>query len=568
MTMKEFDHKITTFGIRNRILIFTLIVTLIPSLGLGWAFYIQTKKLLQTKVGLELHYNIKEAQRETGLWFKENAFNVRVFSNSFVISENLARFIKLRQSGDSNAPKQMATSIEIIREYLLLVQSQFQEYQRLLLLDNTGIVIAQSTDNKKEFTLPVDWQKQLEQNKMVLGETNNDDLSAEATFLIATPVFSNNQEFLGLLATESNIHGLKSVLKLFTLSGSTHFSLINRDGSVLVSTTRAPEAITTDYIKNSNLDKLYNNPMELSTYISAYGTKVVGVFAPLHHLSWGIVMEKNYDKAFAGVLELKNLTLTMIAILLTFVGIAAFVLSYSILSPLKQLIKGAFQVADGDLNVKLPVTKRDELGFTISVFNDMVVRLRKNHNELEKLATVDSLTGLFNRKHLMKTLAWHIKRYARHQTAFSILMTDLDHFKQVNDRYGHPAGDAVLVNVGKIFNNILRSIDTAGRYGGEEFLIILDNTQEQEAQQTAERIRQAVENSEITVEGKTIKVTISVGVATINSTISRTCGQLIGTADKALYEAKQGGRNRVFLFTSKNTKADMEQVEQILSAQA
>ena len=255
-------------------------------------------------------------------------------------------------------------------------------------------------------------------------------------------------------------------------------------------------------------------------------------------------MEKDYDLVFAEVQKLKNITLLIIATLLAFTGIAAFFLSYSILSPLKQLIKGAMQVADGDLNVTLPVKNRDELGFTISVFNDMVVRLRKSHDELEILATVDSLTGLTNRNHLMGTLALHIKRYARHRVPFSILMADLDHFKQVNDNYGHLAGDAVLRRVGKIFDETLRSIDTAGRYGGEEFLIILDSTGEQEAEQTAERIRKTVEESRITRDGKTIQVTISFGVATICDMMSMDDGQLIGMADKALYEAKQQGRNR------------------------
>ena len=148
MAMEEFDHKTTTFGIRNRILIFALIVTLIPSLGVGWAFYTQTQKLLQDKVELELHNIINRAQREAGLWFKENTVNMRVFSNSFVISGNLEQFINLNQREDSNATKQMAAIIEILSEYLMLVQSQFQEYQRLLLLNNKGKIIAQSSKNK------------------------------------------------------------------------------------------------------------------------------------------------------------------------------------------------------------------------------------------------------------------------------------------------------------------------------------------------------------------------------------------------------------------------------------
>jgi diguanylate cyclase (GGDEF)-like protein len=545
--MEEFGHKTTPFGIRNRILIFTLIVTLIPLLGLGWVFYTQTKNLLQEKVELELHNISNQAQREAELWFKENAFNVKVFSNSFVISENLERLISIKQGDDNNPSEQAAATTRVISEYLRLVQSQFQEYQRLLLLDDTGVIITQSLLTENDFTLPDDWEEQLAQNKMVIGEAAGDTPATKATFFIATPVFSSKQVLLGLLAMESSIKGLDSVMQSVALSESAQLTLLGRNGSVLSSTIQEFKPGTDT--QNNSLAILYDNSMHSSIYINKGGEKVIGIFSPLPYLSWGIVMEKSYDQAFAEVLDLKNITLTIVVILLMIVAIAAFFLSFSILSPLKTLLNGAMLVANGDLNIELPVKNRDELGLTISVFNDMVVRLRKSHEKLEKLATVDPLTGLFNRKYLMETLALHAQRFARHQTPFSILMGDLDHFKLVNDHYGHLAGDAVLVKVAKVFNDTLRSIDTAGRYGGEEFLIILDNTREQEAWQTAERIRQAVEESSVTMDGKTIKVTISIGIATSSNTIKMGNGQLIALADKALYEAKQNGRNRVVFST-------------------
>lgn len=548
--MENFNHNTTTFGIRNRILIFALMFTLIPSLGLGWVFYTETKRLLEEKVELELHNISNLAQREAELWFKDSAYNIRVFSNSFVISENLEHFINLKQHSDSSTMAQEASAIKVITEYLMLVQSQFQEYQRLLLLDDSGKIITQSSSGAHGFTLPADWKQQIEQHKMVIGEAASDGLITEASFFVAVPVFSHKQEFLGLLVAESSIGGLEAVMKSVALSRATHLLLLNREGLIISSTIQSHKSGSVAYFESS-LKTLYANPMHLSTYMSSSGIKVIGLYSPLPHLSWGIVMEKNFEHAFAEVLNLKNVTLISVAILLMIVGVAAFFLSYSILSPLKILVNGALQVASGDLDVKLPITKRDELGFTMSVFNDMVVRLRKNHEKLEMLATVDSLTGLFNRKHLMDALALHMERYARNHNPFSILMADLDYFKQVNDRYGHLAGDAVLIEIGKIFQATLRSIDTAGRYGGEEFLIILDNSQEEEAEQTAERIRKAVEESTITVDGKTINVTLSIGVATINELIN-TDRELIGKADLALYEAKKNGRNRVVRSTSKS----------------
>lgn len=547
--MTDFDHKTTTFGIRNRILIFALIVTLTPSLGLGWLFYAQTKQLLQEKAELELHTIMNQAQREATLWFKESANNMRVFSNSFVISENLEKILRLKQSGDDNATEQLAASIGVISEYLTLVQSQFKEYQRLLVLDNNGFMVAQHPESTAEFPLPGDWQEQLGRHKTIIGETNSSDLSTEGSFLMAIPIFSSGQNFLGLLATEFSIQELQSAINSISLSKSSHLSLLSRNSSLLNPGRQAQNPNTKSSPESPNPDKLHDASAELSTYMNSQGTKVVGLSAPIPHLPWEIAMEKDYEQTFAEVLDLKNITLLILAILLSVVGIAAFFLSYSILSPLKKLINGAIQVADGDLNVHLPVKNKDELGFTISVFNDMVVRLRESHAKLEKLSAVDTLTGLCNRKRLMEMFAMHIKRYARHQTPFSILMADLDHFKQVNDHHGHLAGDAVLASVGKLLEEILRSIDTAGRYGGEEFLIILDDIREQEALQTAERIRKAVEQNEVTMDGKRIRVSISIGVATINNTNDMEEGRLIDKADKALYEAKRSGRNRVVLAT-------------------
>ncbi len=545
--MDDYDHTNTPFGIRNRILIFSLLVTLIPSLGLGWAFYIQTKKILLEKVELELHNGIDQAQREAELWFKEHTVNMRVFSNSFVVSENMEHIIKLRE--ENNTDQTMAT-VDILKEYITLVQSQFQEYKRLLLFDDDGTILAQSNKNRKPIALPENWKEQLTQHKIVIGEIERSESPTEATILIATPVLSQKRDFLGLFATEASMDDLQTLMESIAVSQSTNLSLLNGDGSILNANTQQQLVVTTQFSETDSLHKLYTHPMVPATYTRDKNTKVVGVFAPLPHLSWGILMEKRYDLAFAEVLQLKNLTLTIMAMLLGFIGVSAFFLSYSILSPLKQLVTGAKRVAGGDLGVQLPVKNWDEIGFTITIFNDMVVQLRKNRDQLEQIAAVDSLTGLANRKNIMDTLAMHIKRYSRHKAAFSILMTDLDHFKRVNDTYGHLAGDMVLIKIGQIFNETLRSIDTAGRYGGEEFLIILDSAGKREAKQTAERIRQAVERCEIIIDGHTINITISIGIATSNDTINlnRNSGQLlIGMADKALYQAKTEGRNRVVL---------------------
>jgi len=160
------------------------------------------------------------------------------------------------------------------------------------------------------------------------------------------------------------------------------------------------------------------------------------------------------------------------------------------------------------------------------------------------MATTDSLTGLANRKLIMADLVAHLEHHRRYGTDFSLLMIDIDYFKRINDSHGHLVGDAVLVQLAQVFKEILRSLDSAGRYGGEEFLIILGQIDNRQALQTAERIRQVVDQHEFVCGEVSIHATVSIGVAGALVEEGSSTG-LIDRADKALYEAKAGGRNRV-----------------------
>src|SRR5262249_8812708 len=154
----------------------------------------------------------------------------------------------------------------------------------------------------------------------------------------------------------------------------------------------------------------------------------------------------------------------------------AYILSLVIIRPLERLRQGAEKVAAGDLDVKLPVTSSDEVSFLTENFNDMVRKLRESRAELERLSFTDGLTGLVNPRRLMESLSTEVERATPKQPACTVLMVDVDHFKQFNDTYGHPAGDAVLARVAGILKESIRSIDVAGRYGGEEFLLVLTET--------------------------------------------------------------------------------------------
>jgi diguanylate cyclase (GGDEF)-like protein len=174
--------------------------------------------------------------------------------------------------------------------------------------------------------------------------------------------------------------------------------------------------------------------------------------------------------------------------------------------------------------------------------------LIEKNKQLKELSTTDPLTGLRNRRFVTEMLSLEFQRALRYGTGLTILMADLDHFKQVNDRYGHVAGDKVLAMVGKRLQDRLRASDVGSRYGGEEFMVILSHVNTEGGVVFAERWRADVEETPIELEGgTTVRITLSLGVASFLPTFGNT-GALVAAADSALYRAKELGRNQVAVY--------------------
>ncbi len=170
----------------------------------------------------------------------------------------------------------------------------------------------------------------------------------------------------------------------------------------------------------------------------------------------------------------------------------------------------------------------------------LMEQLKIKNEQLSRMATEDGLTGLYNHRHIIEMLEVEIDRSKRYGSPLSILMFDLDRFKVVNDTYGHHIGDVVLAYIGAFWSDKSRVMDIAGRYGGEEFLVILPNTPLEGAKIYAERLREAIAAAKISEEA--ISVTISGGLATFQN---ETALELIQMADEKLYLAKNNGRNRI-----------------------
>jgi two-component system cell cycle response regulator len=178
------------------------------------------------------------------------------------------------------------------------------------------------------------------------------------------------------------------------------------------------------------------------------------------------------------------------------------------------------------------------LAYLVAVNARLIERLRH-------LSVRDSLTDLFNHRHSMELIASEFQRVGRYAGGVSVIMIDIDHFKQVNDEHGHQVGDALLRETARLMSQELRTVDSLGRYGGEEFVAVLPHTDHDEALRIAERLRHVIEDHVFQVGPRTIRITISLGVACFPSPKIDSPSELVGQADRALYEAKQSGRNRV-----------------------
>ncbi len=172
------------------------------------------------------------------------------------------------------------------------------------------------------------------------------------------------------------------------------------------------------------------------------------------------------------------------------------------------------------------------------------------YETVRNLSNIDGLTGLYNRRYLQERIEHMTGEAARSGIPLSVIMLDIDHFKKVNDRYGHKAGDDVIRFLSRVVKNSIRKVDIAARYGGEEFFILLHNTTHDGALKVAEKIREIVEGAVVPADGNQINITSSFGVSSYPD-LAQNAGDLVKTADDALYESKESGRNRVTLYAPK-----------------
>ena len=225
--------------------------------------------------------------------------------------------------------------------------------------------------------------------------------------------------------------------------------------------------------------------------------------------------------------------------------ISGFLLTRSITLSLNKLKKAVMEFASGNLRYRLIDTEGNSLGGLMTALNNMAEVLEKNQAELREKTVRDPLTGLFNIRKFYQVVQEEFERSCRYNHSLSLLLLDLDFFKKINDTYGHRSGDQVLRTVSDVLRHQVRRMDVVCRYGGEEFAILLPETEHRYSLEFANRIRLAIANYNIELsEGEAVRITTSIGISSFPRD-AQTPEELVSLADRALYDAKNSGRNTI-----------------------
>ena len=213
---------------------------------------------------------------------------------------------------------------------------------------------------------------------------------------------------------------------------------------------------------------------------------------------------------------------------------------------------GVLNINDGEQD-SFNVSDLDFI-LNLSEFISMSISNAVLYEQAKKLAVTDGLTGISNRPNMDKALSSEFERSVRYDAPLSVVLLDVDHFKSVNDNYGHQKGDEILVAIASLLKKACRANDIAARYGGEEFLMILPQSSAQGAFKIAERVREEMMKMSFIGKESNFSVTTSCGVAELDRDFMTNTDQLVAVADQALYEAKNGGRNKTIIGHVENKK--------------
>ncbi len=451
-------------------------------------------------------------------------------------------------------------------ENLALVDNDMQ----LVGLANRGGVRPSTQDDLGR--LPCLSQAASTRKHVVTGITSN--LAAQnPTIQICQPVIDYDNRLLGVLLGELDIGVIERLRKNVFFGRGGHSAIVDQTGRVIAHPNPEWMKEMRDLSDWTIVQEMKSGKNGVGEFFSPFTKmQMVAGYAAVHGIGWGIMVPQPRAEIESQVNQLLLSTYAGGGFALALAVVCAIALARWITGPINRLALAAERLVQHGFQGKLPLSEwaaprevqqlsgvlgaltngfqqsQKEVRLLNSELQERIDqatrRLRDANLHLEHMATRDELTGLPNRRGIQELIEREHARAQRHRRPYSVLLCDLDRFKLINDNYGHGAGDQVLSRIASQAPSALRDGDAVGRWGGEEFLCLLVDTDREEAMQVAERLRTHVASTMHLTDALEIQTTISVGVATYPEDGDR-IDTLLSCADAALYEAKRAGRNRV-----------------------
>jgi diguanylate cyclase (GGDEF)-like protein len=422
------------------------------------------------------------------------------------------------------------------------VVSEHEMLDPVAVLNETGVVMASRN--------PQQQNKDLSQTEAFLRSKSKSYLSdvffskaGDPLITIASPILDrdNLKKRIGVLVAEVKLKSLWPTL------GQTR---AGADGVVVVTDKNGNLIYRTGGAKAGSLwqDEAVKSALEGKTG-SVHLHNDLYAYVPLEgKIAGAVVIKQPAVEALYGVEKMKKQSFLLLAVSVLIAITIGLLLANSMLVPVKRLLLSTKIIGEGNLGHKINLRRNDEIGELAASFDKITTELEIQR----KRAITDELTHLYTHTYFLETLRAEIYRAKRYRTRLSLMMLDIDDFKMFNDRYGHQAGDEILVKMSEVIRGCLRESDVAARYGGEEFSILAAETDKEGIYALAERLREKISKEMfLEFQGKNMKVTVSIGVTTFTeSDIAQDIfpQDFLKRADSALYQAKDRGKNCVVQF--------------------